>query len=186
MAKPLHELTQEELWRLFPVRLSNHDPAWVSWYADESERLASALGSETVRVDHIGSTAVPGLIAKPVVDVLLQVEPNADLQDVTRALIADGWTVMARDSAHGEVDLCKGYTPDGYADKVFHLHVRRDGDWDEIHFRDYLAAHPDAVAEYEGLKRRLADAYEFDRDGYTAAKTDFVMTCVARARAERA
>ncbi len=183
MGKPLHELTQEELWRLFPVTLSNHDPAWASWYADESRRLASVLGSKAGRVDHIGSTAVKGLIAKPVVDILLQVKPDAVLQDVMTALIADGWTVMAQDSAHGEVDLCKGYTPDGYADRVFHLHVRREGDWDEIHFRDYLASHPDAVADYAALKRRLAHAFEFDRDGYTAAKTDFVRACVAQARA---
>lgn len=68
----------------------------------------------------------------------------------------------------------KGYTPKGFADKVFHIHVRLKGDTDETLFRDYLISHPEAAKEYEKLKLSLLKSFEHNRDGYTQAKTDFV------------
>jgi GrpB-like predicted nucleotidyltransferase (UPF0157 family) len=103
------------------------------------------------------------------------------MDEVKAALVADGWLVMAEGSDFGTIDLNKGYTPQGFAERVYHLHVRREGDWDELRFRDYLVSHPDAAAEYAALKRRLLAKHEHDRDAYTAAKTDFVRSCVAKA-----
>jgi GrpB-like predicted nucleotidyltransferase (UPF0157 family) len=80
-----------------------------------------------------------------------------------------------------QLDFNKGYTPDGFAERVYHLHIRYTGDWDELHFRDYLIAHPEAATEYAALKRRLFADYEFDRDTYTEAKGDFIRDCVAKA-----
>ncbi len=68
----------------------------------------------------------------------------------------------------------KGYTENGFAEKVFHLHLRYDGDNDELYFRDYLNEFPDAAYRYETLKMKLWKRFENDRDGYTGAKTDFV------------
>ena len=68
----------------------------------------------------------------------------------------------------------KGYTPDGYADKVFHVHIHRIGDNREILFRDYLIAHPEAAKKYEQLKQSLQPTYKHDRDGYITAKTKFI------------
>jgi GrpB-like predicted nucleotidyltransferase (UPF0157 family) len=69
----------------------------------------------------------------------------------------------------------KGYTPEGYAERVFHLHVGYFGDWSELYFRDYLIAHPDIANEYGKLKMDLREKFRLDRDGYTKAKTDFVI-----------
>jgi GrpB-like predicted nucleotidyltransferase (UPF0157 family) len=68
----------------------------------------------------------------------------------------------------------KGYTPEGFLGQAFHVHVRYPGDWNEIRFRDYLRIHNTIAKEYEALKIRLAQKYQYDRDGYTEAKSDFI------------
>ena len=78
----------------------------------------------------------------------------------------------------------KGYTPDGYKGQAFHLHLRYAGDWDELYFRDYLIAHPQAAQEYASLKRGLAKIHRYNRDAYTDAKTDFVKMITGKARRE--
>ncbi|MDR0839994.1 MAG: GNAT family N-acetyltransferase [Christensenellaceae bacterium] len=179
----LAALPLEELWRLFPIELAEHDSSWADWYAEEKIALQSLLGDCAARIDHIGSTAVDGLLAKPIVDILLQVPDTCDIASIRDALVEGGWLLMAEHSPYGALDLNKGYTPEGFADKVLHLHVRRVGDWDELWFRDYLVRHPGAAAEYAALKRRLLAEYKNDRDAYTEAKADFIRDCVAKARA---
>ncbi|HBT96047.1 MAG TPA: hypothetical protein DEB24_08270 [Coriobacteriia bacterium] len=173
----------EELWQLFPIRLEKYNPAWVEWYEAEAAALLDLLGDKVVGIEHIGSTSVRGLTAKPIVDILLQVSPTCDLA-VLKTLLSDaGWLLMAeRTAPDRRSDWNKGYTPDGFAEKVFHLHIREVGDRDEPYFRDYLSAHPQAAYEYEALKRELAVKYEHDRDAYTEAKGEFVRACTTRAR----
>ena len=74
----------------------------------------------------------------------------------------------------------KGYTLQGFAKRVYHLHVRYPGDWDELYFRDYLKRHREAAEEYGKLKIGLQKKYEHDRDAYTRAKTDFVRECTKK------
>ena len=71
-------------------------------------------------------------------------------------------------------DYNKGYTDNGFADRVFHLHLRTYGDHDELYFRDYMSEFPDMAAEYEKLKMSLWKPFEHNRDGYTNAKTEFI------------
>ena len=82
------------------------------------------------------------------------------------------------------LDLCKGYTPQGFADKVFHLHIRHPGDWDEIVFRDYLRQNPCKAEEYAKLKMELQKRFRHNRDAYTEAKGDFIRACVKEARTQ--
>ena len=77
----------------------------------------------------------------------------------------------------------KGYTERGFADRVFHLHLRRQGDHDELYFRDYLQEFPEVAKAYEALKLSLWKPYEHDRDGYTQCKGDFVQQATRRAKA---
>ena len=181
--KPLAEMTLEELWRLFPIILSDPDPEWAKRYDEEKALLTGYFGGMLVRINHIGSTAVAGLIAKPTVDILLEVDPASSPEAVRRIAAECGYTVM-REAAAPEyrLDLCKGYTPRGFADKVFHLHIRHPGDWDEIVFRDFLRSNPVKAAEYAELKRRLQKRFEHDRDAYTAGKGAFIRACVQEAR----
>ena len=182
--KPLSEMTLEELWQLFPIILSSHNPDWKNYYEEEKALLEKAFGNLLVRIEHIGSTAVEGLIAKPTVDILLEADPSAPLETVRRTAERCGYTVMSEKTVREYcLDLCKGYTPQGFADKVFHLHIRHPGDWDEIVFRDFLRRNPAKAQEYARLKTDLQKRFEHDRDAYTETKSDFIRSCVKEARA---
>ena len=115
--KPLSEMTSEELWQLFPIILSEHDPDWAEYYHEEKALLEKHFGSLPVRISHIGSTAVEGLIAKPTVDILREADPAATPDAVRRSAERCGYTVMAERAApEYRLDLCKGYTPHGFVD----------------------------------------------------------------------
>jgi GrpB-like predicted nucleotidyltransferase (UPF0157 family) len=180
--KRLEEMTLAELWQLFPIALVPPDPRWSDWYAHEHRELVALLGDQVV-LHHIGSTSVPGLVAKPIIDILAETAPGADLAAIVQTLVAHGWLVMNRDGPR--VDLNKGYTPDGFAERVFHLHIVPWGCRDEVDFRDWLITHPDTAAEYAALKQSLAEPFRHDRDGYTTAKTNFVRAVTAQAQVSR-
>lgn len=171
MSKKLCEMTLEELWQLFSIFLTKHNPHWSDWYADEVETLKSILPHDTV-YHHVGSTAISGIMAKPIIDILIVVKSQDEMRQAASLLQSNGYIVMS--TADNRISLNKGYTENGFADKVFHLHIRLENDVDEIYFRDYLIAHPDVAKDYEQLKLRLWKQYEHDRDGYTQAKTEFV------------
>jgi GrpB-like predicted nucleotidyltransferase (UPF0157 family) len=126
---------------------------------------------------------VPGLAAKPIIDILLEVADNADIGTLLKRLQDDGWLVMSDKRGAGlRIDLNKGYTPSGFAERVFHLHIVHAGDCDEMLFRDWLRGHPDDCKQYAALKLRLAKEYRNDRDGYTEAKGAFISTIMAKTR----
>lgn len=171
MSKKLFEMTLEELWQLFPIVLTEHMPYWTDWYNEEVELLKSILPSDTV-YHHVGSTAIDGIAAKPIIDILIVVGTAELLKQTANVLQQHGYIIMS--TSDNRISLNKGYTENGFAEKVFHLHIRLHGDTDEIYFRNYLNAHADVAQEYEQLKLRLSKAYKHNRDAYTDAKTDFV------------
>jgi len=184
MKKTLKELTLEELWRLFPIFLVPHNPLWSQWFEVEAKDILSILKDvDVVAIHHIGSTAVPEIWAKNIVDILLIVEKPEDLFLATQKLICDEWIIMSH--TQERVSLNKGYTSEGFAEKVYHLHLRLPQDADELIFRDYLIRHPDVAKEYETLKLVLWKQYVFDRDGYTTAKTEFVKHVTELAKQEK-
>lgn len=181
--KTLKDMTLEELWELFPVLLKEHNPEYGKWYEEEQNALTHLLTSHDVfRISHIGSTAVKGLIAKPTVDILLELPEGYDRKTVMQTLQTAGWIVMATDHRTSTIDLNKGYTPNGFAKKVFHLHIKPAGDWGELYFRDYLQTHPDVARQYESLKLALKEKFEHNRDAYTNAKSDFIQQYTQIAR----
>lgn len=178
MGKKLSEMSLEELWQLFPIILTEHRECWKLWYAEEEAALREAV-PQAERISHIGSTAVGSIWAKPIVDILVEVPAGCALEDLKAPLLANGYLCMSEDGERASFN--KGYTEHGFAERVFHLHLRYAGDHDELYFRDYLVDHPDIAADYEKLKLRLWKEYEHDRDGYTGAKTAFVRSCTAKA-----
>lgn len=174
MSKDLKDMTLKELWELFPIVLAPHNPDWHEWAREEIIALSDLLEDHGPIINHIGSTAIPGIQAKPTIDILVEIAPDADWQGV-RAMMEDaGYICMS--FPDNRKSFNKGYTPAGYADKVFHVHVHRIGDNEEILFRDYLLAHPEYAEEYEKLKLSLLSKYKSNRDGYTEAKSEFVKT----------
>lgn len=169
-------MTLKELWGLFPIILTEHNDCWDLYYAEQAERLKTILPENAV-IHHIGSTAVKGIWAKPIVDILVE---GDNLAHAAAALERNGWTLMSDSKTRMSFNM--GYTENGFAQKVYHLHLRRFGDNDEIYFRDYLISHPDVAKEYEKLKLGLWKEFEHDRDGYTENKTEFVKTYTAKAK----
>jgi GrpB-like predicted nucleotidyltransferase (UPF0157 family) len=186
MAKPLSQMTNKELWQLFPNVLKNHNPAWKHWYTQERDQLVHLIGEEYIeRISHIGSTAVEGLIAKPTVDILVEVARKYDTGSLIHTLEQSGYIYSRQpENPPPHMMFLKGYTEQGFAEQVFHIHVRYAGDWDELYFRDFLCAHPDIAAQYGELKTNLKEKYEYDHDRYTEEKTDFVKRVTLLAKEE--
>lgn len=186
MRKALSEMSLEELWELFPIILKEHNPIYKEWYLTEKDEIVNAIGRDNIkRINHIGSSSIEGLIAKPTIDILLEIDCNSDIEQIKLRLSNAGWTLMSSECKPDlKMSFNKGYTPDGFAEKVFHLHVRFWGDWDELYFRDYLLIHKEVAKEYGELKQRLKEQYEHNRDGYTEAKTEFIMKYTKIARKE--
>ena len=183
MDKKLSEMSLAELWQLFPIYLTEYDEHWSTWFAEEKMTLKEHLPAKWVkRISHIGSTAVKGIWAKPIIDILVEVELEGNLQQVKPVLEKAGYLCMSDSS--GRLSFNKGYTENGFAERVFQLHLRKAGDNDELYFRDYLNAHPDVAKEYEKLKLSLWKPYEHNRDGYTEGKTTFVKEYTQKARIE--
>ena len=181
MGKALSEMTLEELWALFPIILTEHREEWAAWYAEERQRLARILNNDGIRISHIGSTAIAGIWAKPIIDILAELPERLGMEEVKETLLQNGYLCMAEEP--GRKSFNQGYTSEGFAERVFHLHLRRRGDHDELYFRDYMNENPDLAREYEALKLSLWKRFEHDRDGYTKAKTAFVTEQTAKAKA---
>lgn len=183
--KELKDMSLEELWQLFPIILKEHSSDYSFWYSEEKRDLLHTLRNfDVCRINHIGSTAIDGLIAKPIVDILLELPQDYDMSRIATQLQNTCWIQMSRNDEDKTLDLNKGYTPVGFAEKVYHLHVKPSGDWAELYFRDYLKEHSDIAKQYETLKLKLQKLYEHNRDAYTNAKSEFVMKYSTVARSE--
>lgn len=181
MKKHLSEMTLEELWELFPIFLTEYRPCWEDWYNEEAANLQRILPTkETVRISHVGSTSIKTIWAKPIIDILVETAEDSDWNVIRDKLTKAGYLRMSEDGKR--ISFNKGYTEDGFAEKVYHLHLRRLGDNDELYFRDYLIDHPKAAKEYEKLKLNLWKKFEHNRDAYTESKTEFIKTRTQEAK----
>lgn len=172
MSKSLSEMTLEELWELFPIILSEHKDCWCDWYEEEKDRITAVLCDIEFKISHIGSTAINYIMAKPIIDILLEIPQNIYMTEIKEKLESSGYICMSEEQNRKSFN--KGYTNKGFAEKVFHLHLRYSGDNDEIYFRDYMNNNPTLAKEYEKLKLSLWKKYEHNRDAYTEAKSEFV------------
>jgi GrpB-like predicted nucleotidyltransferase (UPF0157 family) len=157
------------------IVLVPHDPAWADRFAAEEARIRAALGERAVRVDHVGSTSVPGLVAKPIVDVDVSVADVEDEPAYLPALLAAGYELRVREPGHRLVR-----TPA----RDVHVHVCSAGSaWERDHlaFRDRLRASPADRDAYAALKQRLAQQDWPAMDDYADAKGPLIREILARA-----
>jgi len=176
MPKELSEMTLEELWELFPIILKEYNSEYPKWYEIEKEKLLENFDDGTiVRINHIGSTAVPGIVSKPTIDILMEISFKSDINQMTDKLKSMQWGLMNfSEKPTFKQTYNKGYTKYGFEEKVYHLHVRYADNWSELYFRDYLIEHPEVAKEYVELKIQLKKKYEHNRDAYTDAKEEFI------------
>jgi GrpB-like predicted nucleotidyltransferase (UPF0157 family) len=154
-----------------PVLLAPPDPAWVARFGAVRAQLAAALGSTALRIEHVGSTAVPGLAAKPVIDIQVSVADLTDEAAYVPQIAALGWPLRLRDDEH------RFFREPAGVPRTTHVHVCAAGSrWERAHllFRDYLRAHPARAAAYGELKWALAERYRDERVSYTEAKGPFI------------
>jgi GrpB-like predicted nucleotidyltransferase (UPF0157 family) len=160
-----------------------HDPGWVEEYERESARVRGALGDLVLAVEHIGSTAIPGLAAKPIVDIMVGVRSLADARSKVGVMEALGYLYVPEFEAQipDRLFFQRG------SPRTHHLHIVEKGSqfWArQLLFRDYVTTHPDVAQAYAELKQELAGRFAEDREGYTHAKTSFVEAVLAKAEAE--
>ncbi len=159
--------------------MEDHDPAWQVEYAAHLERIINALGEYAVGVEHIGSTSVPGLAAKPIIDVLVTVPDITAEADYLDPLLAAGYELRVREPGHRMVR-----SPERDA----HVHVLEENDpaaFDYLLLRDRLRTDAQDRADYEPTKRDLVQRDWSDMNAYAEAKTDVIESIKARARADR-
>jgi GrpB-like predicted nucleotidyltransferase (UPF0157 family) len=163
-----------------------YDPRWPAEFAAERTRIAAALGSLALRIDHNGSTSVPGLAAKPVIDIQISVARLAPLEPFEGPLSALGYSHMP----HPDDAFAPFFHRPERWPHTHHVHVVQAGGAEErktLAFRDYLREHDEAAREYEDLKRGLAGRHGAGaaeaREAYANAKTDFVVRVTERALA---
>lgn len=165
------------------IRIVEHDPAWAEAFRREAERLRGALGACALDVHHIGSTSVPGLAAKPVIDILVEVRSLDELDAKESAMTALGYTPKGENGIPG-----RRYYPLGGSARTHQVHafvhddehVRR-----HLAFRDYLRTHGEASAEYTRIKRAAAEACDGDSEVYCDMKDGFIKGHLRMALAEK-
>ena len=159
------------------MKVVDYSAEWPRLYERELAVLREALGNEIVRAHHFGSTAVPGLAAKPVIDILLEVQSVERLDVFDNAMERLGYQPRGEFGIPG-----RRYYPKGGDDRTHHVHAFTDGDKQieaYLALRDYLRTHPAAVAEYAAVKKEASMVHETDPEGYVAFKHDFVERMVA-------
>jgi GrpB-like predicted nucleotidyltransferase (UPF0157 family) len=169
------------------LRIVTYDPEWPIAFSTERTRIAEALSPIAVRIDHNGSTAVPGLAAKPVIDIQVSVLHLHPIDAYAPRLVDLGYV----HAPSPDDSFCPFFHRPAAWPHTHHVHVVASGGAEErrtIAFRDYLREHADVAREYEELKRALALRHsEIDaasREAYAVAKTAFVTAVTGRALTE--
>jgi GrpB-like predicted nucleotidyltransferase (UPF0157 family) len=163
-----------------PVLISEYEPRWATEFIHLAQRIRRLVGSAAARIDHIGSTAVPGLAAKDVIDLQISVADLDRAGDVTDPLRAAGFRQGSefvydefRTMGATEAQLCKLYMREPEGERRVHIHIRELGRFNQEYallFRDYLRAAEAVRAEYELVKRRAAQLFPDSIDGYLFLK----------------
>lgn len=161
-----------------PVALSDHDPTWGATFREQAVRIRDALGRRAQRIEHVGSTAVPDLVAKPIIDIVLEVSDSADEDAYLPDLASHGYVLRIREPRWFEHRLLRCHRP------RVNLHVF-SADCPEIdrmlRFRDWLRANPADRDLYGAAKRELAGREWTYVQEYADAKTEVIAAIVARA-----
>lgn len=163
----------------YPVLLREYDPNWVVIFEEEKEKLWKTAGNSIEGIFHFGSTSIPGMLAKPTVDILVILKKDVDLDVFCRSMSDAGYLCTKYPDKTKKRKNCMNfvvpYTVDGVDQYKCYIHIREnDVPRPELLFAKYLREHPEAAKEYGELKQKLALCYGDNRQEYMLAKTEFV------------
>ena len=154
------------------IEVVPHDRRWAGEYLKEARQIQQVFGEELLEIYHIGSTAIPGIYAKPIIDILVGVK------DIQRVDSFNPQMEMLGYQAWGEYGIPgRRYFPKGPILRTHQVHIFQSGDAQiarHLNFRDYLRSHPEQAKQYQALKIELAQRFRYDIDGYSTGKDAFI------------
>ncbi|MFC4210618.1 GrpB family protein [Pedobacter lithocola] len=187
--KTLLDLTKEEIGQLFPIEIRPYCTNWPTLFEEEKTLIINNIESNLFsRIEHFGSTSIPGLSAKNTIDILMEVDfddvKNQKLIDQMMALGYEFYWQHEGDYPH--MVFIKGYNIINPKEQTYHIHAgpKNHSLWDRLLFRDYLIKNPQTAKEYEQLKLQLSQSLKNDRIAYRIAKTEFVKEVTDNAKQE--
>ncbi|MGE7913599.1 GrpB family protein [Lysinibacillus xylanilyticus] len=166
------------------VELSEYNPYWEEQFIYEKNRIVEALGNKVVGIEHIGSTSIRGLKAKPIIDILIGVQSLDEVPNFIDTLSEIDYEYVLKPELIDRRFFRKGLWGQGTS----HLHICEfnSNEWNEkCLFRDYIRENPHVAYEYASLKEQLASEYEYDRITYTKEKEPFIKMIIAKAKTAR-
>ena len=179
LERKLNFLSAEEIGKLFPIRIVPYDYNWKNLFEQEKLLIINTLDKNmVVNIEHIGSTSVVGLAAKPTIDILVELSNlnEENKQIIIQKLGTIAYGNMSNSEQEKKMVFGKGYDENYGRTQTYHVHIREKADTvqDEIYFRDYLIQNSAVRDEYAKLKYALAEKYQFNRENYTESKTEFI------------
>ncbi len=170
-----------------PVEICEYDATWPLKFEKQKNDIVNAIGNKAAAIEHIGSTAVPELGAKPIIDIMVGLQKLSDAEDCIEPLKKIGYEYVPELETEIPERRYFHKGPSNMPKKHYHLHMVRIHSefWKvQILFRDYLRMHSDSAQDYFRLKKELAAKYRLNREAYTDAKTSFIKSTIAKARSE--
>jgi GrpB-like predicted nucleotidyltransferase (UPF0157 family) len=164
------------------IEVVPHEPEWSDVFREEAKELMAIFGDEMVAIHHIGSTAIPGICAKPIIDVLVEVQNIEKIDAFDRVMAEHGYLPKGDFGIPGRRFFIKGTEER----RTHHIHVFQTGDPEferHLAFRDYLRAHPEEAQAYGRLKQALARRFPYDIEGYMAGKNNLIKETERKAKA---
>ncbi|MEM2940254.1 MAG: GrpB family protein [Thermoproteota archaeon] len=164
-----------------PIVIVDYNSQWPLLYEEEKKNILAVIGHKALAIEHIGSTAVPGLGAKPIIDIMVCVNNAPDAEECVPLLRRIGYNDVTPEEGNPDWYYCLGK---GIHSVGYHLHLMRYGsNFAKKHliFRDYLRAHPDVAQQYYEIKKIMAAKHRFNRVAYTESKTSFIESVVTKA-----
>lgn len=186
MSNPLYKLKKDDWNRLFPIYLESHNPQWSVIFQKERELISSKIEAFLpILIEHVGSTSIPGIKAKPYIDILIVIAEELLFNEKMIAELSTlgyaYFVVPKRDEIEAYMSFGKGYSLEGKSEQIFHIHMCTPSNITakQIEFRDYLRANPEQAKAYEKLKVESAEKFKNDRGAYVLSKNEFVRQVLA-------
>lgn len=187
MSKRVNQMTKEEIALMFPIELKHYDDHWPELFNEEKSLITKTVGNDIIlRIEHFGSTSIPGILAKDTIDMLVEVPADANIQEAMTAKMSMIYYdfMWQTDGKAPYMVFVKGYDTSGQKRQTYHVHAApiQHELWNRLLFRDYLREKKHLAVEYANLKLALAQHFRHDRVGYRIAKTEFIANITAEAK----